>query len=50
MASYARIEDVTEDLDHLHQRIDGLTDDLDGVKDSVPYLLMGDEQSHWPDD
>jgi hypothetical protein len=50
MASYARVEDVSEDLDHLHQRIDGLTDDLEGVMDSVSYLLMGDEQSHWPDD
>jgi hypothetical protein len=41
--SYARVED----LDHLHQRIDGLTDDLDGVMDSVGLLLMSDEQSFW---
>jgi len=44
--SYARVED----LDHLHQRVDGLTDDLDGVMDSVGLLLMEDEQSWWPDD
>ena len=43
-------EDVTEDLDHLHQRIDGLNDDLNGVMDSVGFLLMEDEQSFWPDD
>ena len=28
---------------------DNLTDDLEGVQDSVAYLLMGDEQSFWPD-
>ena len=50
MRPFARVEDVTEDLDHLHQRIDGLNDDLDGVMDSVGFLLMGDEQSHWADD
>ena len=46
LRSYARVED----LDHVHQRIDGLTDDLDGVMDSVGLLLMGNEQSFWPDD
>ena len=46
MHSYARVED----LDHVHQRIDGLTDDLDGVMDSVGLFLMEDEQSFWPDD
>jgi hypothetical protein len=50
MASFARVEDVSEDLDHLNQRIDGLTDDLDEVMDSVGLLLMGNEQSFWPDD
>jgi hypothetical protein len=44
--SYARVED----LDHVHQRIDGLTDDLDGVMDSVGFLLMSDEQSFWQED
>jgi len=46
LRSYARVED----LDHVHQRIDGLTDDLDGVMDSVGLLLMGNEQSFWADD
>ena len=44
--SYARVEDI----DHLHDQIDDLTDGLEGVQDSVAYLLMGDEQSFWPDD
>lgn len=34
-----------EDIDHLHEQ----TDDLEGVQDSVAYLLMRDEQSFWPD-
>ena len=46
LQSYVRVED----LDHVHQRIDGLTDDLDGVMDSVGLLLMGNEQSFWADD
>ena len=46
LQSYARVED----LDHVHQRVDGLTDDLDGVMESVGFLLMSDEQSSWPDD
>ena len=46
LQSYARVED----LDHVHQRIDGLTDDLDGVMDSVGFLLMSDEQSYWQED
>jgi hypothetical protein len=46
LGSYARNEDV----DHLHQRIDDLSDDLEGVQDSVGYLLMGDEQNYWSDD
>jgi hypothetical protein len=50
LRSYARVEDVSEDLDHLNQRIDGLSDDLDEVMDSVGLLLMGNEQSFWPDD
>ena len=31
-------------------QIDNLTDDIEGLQDSVAYLLMGDEQSFWPDD
>ena len=46
LQSYARVED----LDHVHQRVEGLTDDLDGVMESVGFLLMSDEQSFWPDD
>ena len=37
--SYARVEDI-----------DDLTNDIEGLQDSVAYLLMGDEQSFWPDD
>tara|TARA_B100001146_G_scaffold119650_1_gene105159 strand:- start:84 stop:242 length:159 start_codon:yes stop_codon:yes gene_type:complete len=39
-----------EDIDHLHQRTDDCSDDLEGVQDAVGYLLMGDEQSYWEDD
>ena len=46
LQSYARVEDI----DHLHQQIDNLTDDIEGLQDSVAYLLMGDEQSWWPDE
>ena len=46
LQSYARVEDI----DHLHQQIDNLTDDIEGLQDSVAYLLMGDEQSWWADD
>ena len=46
LQSYARVEAI----DHLHQQIDDLTDDVEGLQDSVSYLLMGDEQSWWTDD
>ena len=46
LQSYARVEDI----DHLHQQIDNLTDDIEGLQNSVAYLLMGDEQSYWSDD
>ena len=46
LRSYARVEDI----DHIHQRIDGLSGDLDGVMDSVGVLLMEDEQSFWEED
>ena len=39
LQSYARVEDI-----------DDLTNDIEGLQDSVAYLLMGDEQSFWPDD
>ena len=44
LSSYARVEDI----DHLHDQVDDLTDDIEGLQDSVAYLLMGDEQSFWP--
>jgi len=43
LQSYARVEDI----DHLHDQIDNLTDDIEGLQNSVAYLLMGDEQSYW---
>ena len=46
LQSYARVEDI----DHLHQQIDDRTDAVEGLQDSVSYLLMGDEQSWWTDD
>ena len=46
LQSYARVEAIA----HLHQQIDDLTDDVEGLQDSVSYLLMGDEQSWWTDD
>ncbi|MBT7125434.1 MAG: hypothetical protein HN899_09735 [Gemmatimonadales bacterium] len=39
-----------EDPDHLHQRIDRLSDGLEGDMDSVLHLLMDDEQPCWLDD
>ena len=50
MASFARVEDVTEDIEDIWAELDNLSDDLDGVMDSVGFLLMEDEQSFWPDD
>ena len=41
------MEDGTEDI---WAELDDLNDELDGVMDSVGFLLMGDEQSFWPDD
>ena len=35
--SYARVEDI----DHLHQKIDDLTDDIERLQDSVAYLPYG---------
>ena len=50
MASFARVEDVTEDIEDIWAELDDLNDELDGVMDSVGFLLMEDEQSFWPDD
>ena len=50
LQSYARVEDVSEDVEDLWAEIDDLSDEIEGVKDSVGFLLMGDEQSHWADD
>ena len=47
MRPFARVEDVTEDIEHIWAEMDDLSDELAGVKDSVGYLLMGDEQSFW---
>ena len=50
LQSYARVEDVSEDGEDLWAEIDDLSDEIEGVKDSVGFLLMEDEQSWWPDD
>ena len=50
LRSYARVEDVTEDIEDIWAELDNLNDDLDGVMDSVGFLLMGDEQSYWEAD
>ena len=50
MQSFARVEDVSEDVENIWAEIDDLSDEIEGVKDSVGLLLMSDEQSWWPDD
>ena len=50
MRPFARVEDVTEDIEHIWAEMDDLSDEIEGVKDSVGYLLMGDEQSFWQED
>ena len=50
LRSYARVEDVTEDIEDIWAELDNLNDDLDGVMDSVGLLLMSDEQSYWEAD
>ena len=50
LRSYARVEDVSEDIEDLWAEIDDLGDEIEGVKDSVGFLLMEDEQSWWQDD
>ena len=49
MQSFARVVDVTEDLDEVWAEVDGINTTLDDVMDSVGVLLMQDEQSHWED-
>lgn len=41
---------MTEDIEDLWAELDDLNDELDGVMDSVGFLLMEDEQSFWTDD
>ena len=50
LRSYARVEDVSEDIEDLWAEIDDLGDEIEGVKDSVGVLLMEDEQCWWQDD
>ena len=50
MRPFARVEDVSEDIEDIWAELDSLSDDLDGMMDSVGLLLMEDEQSFWPDD
>lgn len=47
MQSFARIEDVSEDLGDVWAEMDGINTTLDGVMDSVGVLLMRNEQSYW---
>ena len=47
MQSFARVEDVSEDLEDIWAEVDGITTTLDGVMDSVGLLLMQNEQSFW---
>ena len=49
MQSFARIEDVSEDLDEVWAEVDGINTTLNDVMDSVGVLLMQDEQSYWED-
>ena len=49
MQAFARVVDVTEDLDEVWAEVDGINTTLDGVMDSVGVLLMRDEQSYWED-
>ena len=41
---------MSEDIEDIWAELDNLSDDLDGMMDSVGFLLMEDEQSFWPDD
>ena len=50
MRPFARVEDVSEDIEDIWAELDDLNDGLDGVMDSVGLLLMSDEQSYWEAD
>jgi len=47
MQSFARVVDVTEDLDEVWAEVDRVNTALADVMDSVGVLLMQDEQSYW---
>jgi hypothetical protein len=49
MQAFARVVDVTEDLDEVWAEVDGINTALNDVMDSVGVLLMQDEQSYWED-
>ena len=51
MGRGARVTDLpTEDTEDIWAEMDDLSDEIEGVKDSVGLLLMSDEQSWWPDE
>ena len=49
MQAFARVVDVTEDLDEVWAEVDGINTALNDVMDSVGVLLMRDEQLYWED-
>ena len=49
MQSFARVVDVSEDLDEVWAEVGRVNTALADVMDSVGVLLMRDEQSFWED-
>jgi hypothetical protein len=49
MQSFARVVDVSEDLEEVWAEVDAINTTLNDVMDSVGVLLMRDEQSYWED-
>ena len=49
MQSFARVVDVSEDMEDVWAAVDGINTTLDGVMDSVGVLLVQNEQSFWED-
>ena len=49
MQSFARVEDVSEDLEDVWAEVDAINTTLDDVMDSVGILLVQNEQSFWTD-
>jgi hypothetical protein len=49
MQSFARVVDVTEDLDEVWAEVGRVNTTLNDVMDSVGVLLMQNEQSYWED-